>query len=30
MYIIDASTILAFAGFLIAISALVWSIRRKP
>lgn len=30
MVVIDAATILAFAGLLIAISALVWSIRRKP
>lgn len=30
MFVIDAATVLAFAGLVTAISALVWSIRRKP
>ncbi len=30
MFIIDASLLLAFAAVIIAISTLVWSIRRKP
>lgn len=30
MVIIDAPTILAFAGLITAVSALIWSIGRKP
>jgi hypothetical protein len=30
MFIIDAATVLAFAGLITAVSALIWSIRRKP
>lgn len=30
MIVIDAAIILAIAGLLTAISALVWSIRRRP
>jgi hypothetical protein len=30
MFVFDAQSVAAFAGLVTAISALVWSIRRKP
>lgn len=30
MFIIDTATVLAFTGLIAAVSALIWSIRRKP